>query len=107
MQEPVVNRCFIYLYFCLATKRLVHQSLYLLNHNACFSLSYFLLGFYGPFKNYLLARLDEVQEELLYYPRRQSWRQALAKSLMLKFFCVMGKVLSGELSRPCDRSCLY
>ena len=23
----------------------------------------------------LLARLDEVQEELLYYPSRQRWRQ--------------------------------
>ena len=31
---------------------------------------------------------------------------ALAKSLMLKFFYVMGKALSGELSCPCDRSCL-
>ena len=25
---------------------------------------------------------------------------------MLKFFYVMGKALSGELSCPCDRSCL-
>ena len=31
---------------------------------------------------------------------------ALAKSLTLKFFYVMGKALSGELSCPCDRSCL-
>ena len=31
---------------------------------------------------------------------------ALAKSLMLKLFHVMGKALSGELSCPCDRSCL-
>ena len=30
---------------------------------------------------------------------------ALAKSLTLKFFYVMGKVLSGKLSCPCDRSC--
>ena len=30
---------------------------------------------------------------------------ALAKSLTLKFFYVMGKALSGELSCPCDRSC--
>ena len=29
---------------------------------------------------------------------------ALAKSLMLKFFYVMGKALSNELSCPCDRS---
>ena len=26
---------------------------------------------------------------------------------MLKVFYVMGKVLSGELSCPCDRSCLF
>ena len=31
---------------------------------------------------------------------------ALAKTLTLKFFYVMGKVLSGKLSCPCDRSCL-
>ena len=30
---------------------------------------------------------------------------ALAKSLTLKFFYVMGKALLGELSCPCDRSC--
>ena len=30
---------------------------------------------------------------------------ALTKSLTLKFFYVMGKALSGELSCPCDRSC--
>ena len=30
---------------------------------------------------------------------------ALAKSLTLKFFYVMGKMLLGELSRPCNRSC--
>ena len=62
-----------------------------------------------------LAHLDEVQEELLDYPRLQGWRRvgvgggggaaALAKSLMLKIFYVMGKVLSGELSYPCDSSC--
>ena len=59
-----------------------------------------------------LARPDEVQEELLYYPRRWRrcwrWRQRRI-SKMLKFyvkvFYVMGKVLSGELSCPCDRSC--
>ena len=49
-----------------------------------------------------LARLDEVQEELLYYPRRQHWRGHLQN---VKVFYVMGKVLSGELSCPCDRSC--
>ena len=32
---------------------------------------------------------------------------ALAKSLTLKFFYVMGKALSGELSCPCDRSCFF
>ena len=32
---------------------------------------------------------------------------ALAKSLTLKFFYVVGKTLSGELSCPCDRSCSY
>ena len=31
---------------------------------------------------------------------------ALPKSLTLKFFYVMGKALSGELSCPFDRSCL-
>ena len=30
---------------------------------------------------------------------------ALAKSLTSKFFYLMGKVLSGKLSCPCDRSC--
>ena len=30
---------------------------------------------------------------------------ALAKSFTLKFFYMMGKALSGELSSPCDRSC--
>ena len=30
---------------------------------------------------------------------------ALAKSLTLKFFYVMGKAMLGELSCPCDRSC--
>ena len=45
-----------------------------------------------------LARLDEVQEELLFYPRR--WQN-------VKVFHVMGKALSGELSCPGDRSCFY
>ena len=47
-----------------------------------------------------LARLDEVQEELLYYPRRRRWR-----GQNVKVFYVMDKALSGELSCPCDRSC--
>ena len=59
---------------------------------------------------HLLARLDEVQEELLYYPPLSvlaSAAAALAKclSFYIKAFYVMGKVLSGELSCPCDRSC--
>ena len=29
------------------------------------------------------------------------------KSFMTKIFSVMGKVLSGELSCPCDRSCYF
>ena len=49
-----------------------------------------------------LPCLDEVQEELLYYP-------GVGVSKMLKsyvkVFYVMGKALSGELSCPCDRSC--
>ena len=32
---------------------------------------------------------------------------ALAKSLMLKFFYMMGNALSGKLSCPCDRSCFH
>ena len=57
--------------------------------------------------NGFLARLDEVQEELLYCPPASALAAALAlaKSLTLKFFYVMGKALSGELSCPCDRSC--
>ena len=60
-----------------------------------------------------LARLDEVQEELLYYPRRRCWRWrwrggGVGVSKMLKFyvkvFYVMGKALSGELSCPFNRS---
>ena len=51
-----------------------------------------------------LARLDEVQEELLYYlyPRRRRQQNV---SFYLKVFYVIGKALSGELSCPCDRSC--
>ena len=43
----------------------------------------------------ILARLDEVQEELLYYP---------GVGVNVKVFYVMGKALSGELSCPFDRS---
>ena len=55
-----------------------------------------------------LARLDKVQEELLYYPRR--WISigvgvGVSKKFNVKVFYVMGKALSGELSCPCDRSC--
>ena len=60
-----------------------------------------------------LARLDEVQEELLYYPRHRHWhwrrgwwRRGVSKKFSLKVFYVMGKALSGELSCPCDKSCL-
>ena len=63
-----------------------------------------------------LARLDEVQEELLYHPGvgvgvgiNVGVSGVVGVSKMLKFyvkvFYVMGKALSGELSCPCDRSC--
>ena len=60
-----------------------------------------------------LARLNEVQEELFYYPRRWHWvgvgigSSGVSKMLKLyvKVFYVMGKALSGELSCPCDWSC--
>ena len=59
-----------------------------------------------------LAGLDKVQEDLLYYPRRRCLGRGRrcrgkqnVKVLTLKFFYVMGKALSGELSGPCDRSC--
>ena len=50
-----------------------------------------------------LARLEEVQEELLYYPPALALAKCL--SIYIKVFYVMGKALSGELSCPCDRSC--
>ena len=54
-----------------------------------------------------LACLDEVQEELLYYPRLWRRRWWCRRHLQtVKVFYVMGKGLSGELSCPCDRSCL-
>ena len=65
-----------------------------------------------------LARLDEVQEELLYYPGvgvgvgvgvGGGVGVGVGVRKMLKFyvkvFYVMGKALSGKLSCPCDRSC--
>ena len=50
-----------------------------------------------------LARLDEVQEELLYYPG-VGIGVGVSKKFNVEVFYVMGKVLSGELSCPCDRS---
>ena len=38
-------------------------------------------------------------------PLASALAAALAKNLTLKFFYMMGKALSGELSCPCDRSC--
>ena len=56
-----------------------------------------------------LARLDEVQEELLYYPGVSvdggGGGGGVSKKFNVKVFYVMGKALSGELSCPCDRSC--
>ena len=72
--------------------------------SVCFGLSDLLL----------LARLDQVQEELLYYPRprRRRWvgigvggGVGVSKKFIGKVFYVMGKALSGELSCPCDRFC--
>ena len=40
-------------------------------------------------------------------PPASAAASALAKSLTLKFFYVIGKALSGELSCPCDRSCIF
>ena len=52
-----------------------------------------------------LARLEEVQEELLYYPG-VGVGVSISKKFIVKVFYVMGKALSGKLSCPCDRSCL-
>ena len=56
-----------------------------------------------------LARLDGVQEELLYYPGVgigvSVGGSGISKMFNVKVFYVMGKALSGELSCPCDRSC--
>ena len=55
---------------------------------------------------YFLAHLDEVQEELLYYPGVGiGGGGGVSKKFNVKVFYVMGKALSGELSCPCDRSC--
>ena len=43
-----------------------------------------------------LARLDQVQEELLYYPWRRRWHWRKQK-FNVKVYYVMGKALSGEL----------
>ena len=75
-------------------------------------------GSHGPLVNifflvliffYLLACLDEVQEEILHYPRRWRWRWRWRRRrrFYVKVFYVMGKALSGELSCPCDRSCFF
>ena len=71
----------------------------------------FIQPWYGLSKTFL-ARLDEVPEELLYYPWCQCWHQrwrdggiGVSKKFNVKVFYVMGKALSGELSCPCDRSC--
>ena len=51
-----------------------------------------------------LARLDEVQEELLYYPG-VGFSVGVGGGVYGKVFYVMGKGLSGELSCLCGRSC--
>ena len=63
---------------------------------------------------FFLARLDEIQEELLYYPGvgvgvggGGGGSVGASKKFNVKVFYVMGKALLGELSCPCDRSCLY
>ena len=57
------------------------------------------------FSSSSLARLDEVQEELLYYPPGVGGSIGVSKKFNVKVFYVMGKALSGEISCPCDRSC--
>ena len=65
-------------------------------------------------RNPLLACLDEVQEELLYYPSvgvgvgiGVGGGVGVSKKFNVKVFYVMGKALSGELSCLCDRSCSF
>ena len=57
----------------------------------------------------ILARLDEVQEELLYpgvcVGVDVGGGVGVSKKFDVKDFYVMGKALSGELYCPCDRSC--
>ena len=57
--------------------------------------------------NSFLARLDEVQEEYCATPSVGIGvgGGGVSKKFNIKVFYVMGKVLSGELSCPCDRSC--
>ena len=58
---------------------------------------------------YILACQDEVQEELLYYPGVGigfGVGDSISKKFNVQVFYVMGKALSGELSCPCDRSCV-
>ena len=82
------------------------------------ALIYFFLKFASVNLVCFLARLDEVQEELLYYPGvcigvgfgvDVGVGGGVGVSKMLKFyvkvFYVMGKALSGELSCPYDRCC--
>ena len=63
-----------------------------------------------------LACLDEVQEELLYYPQQRHRHFCVgigvgiggaSKNFNVKVFYVMGKALSGELYCPCGRSCFF
>ena len=72
-----------------------------------FSIKCVVVPFRSSLRGYnihFLARLDEVQEELLYYPS-VGIGGGVSKKLNVKVFYVMGKALSGELSCPFDRSC--
>ena len=59
---------------------------------------------YSVSRDNFLARLDEVKEELLYYP---GIGVGVSKKFNVEVFYMMGKALSGKLSCPCDRSCLF
>ena len=66
----------------------------------------FVIALATSFMNRFLARLDKVQEKLLYYPGvGVGSGVGVSKKFNVKVFYVMGKALSGELSYPCDRSC--
>ena len=56
--------------------------------------------------NNFLARLDKVQEDRKSYCITPGVGVGVSKKFNIKVFYVMGKALSGELSCPCDRSCL-